>query len=99
MTTLEKYNYTGCNSCPLSKLEPRGVCVREYRILIKVKITKAVFWEDWCVQRLVFSKGDVVEGKAVVKDGILYCFTAESTMSPGVSDYLDLGSIEVLEGS
>jgi len=97
---MEKYNYRGCGKCPLSGLAEEieyGACVKEYRVNLRIKITKLVRWEDWNVFRTVFNVGDVVAVDGVAKDGILYCCSGESTLHPGVKDYIDLDAIEILE--
>ena len=96
---MEKYNYRGCGSCPLSKELERGVCVKDHRVHLRVKVTKPILWEMTWTGRsaFVFAVGDVVEVKGVSKDGILYCCSGESTLHPGVKDYIDLDSIEILE--
>ena len=93
---LEKYDYKGCGRCPLSKGE-RGSCIRDYRVDLKVKIIKPVSWEDWGGFIPAFNIGDVINAEGVVKDGVLYCVDAESTIHPGVKDYIMLDAIDVLE--
>lgn len=93
---LDKYDYKGCGNCPLKELS-WGACVKEHRVNLKIKVTEAIQWEDWGVSKLVFEVGDVVEVEGVAKDGILYCCSGESTLHPGVKDYIDLDAIEILE--
>lgn len=92
---LEKYNYTGCGKCPLAN--PRGDCIKNHRIHLKVKITKAISWEAWGAFINVFNVGDIINGEGVAKDGTLYCFGAESPLHPEVKDYIPLNAIEIQE--
>lgn len=99
---MEKYNYKGCGKCPLSGLAEEiqyGTCVKEYHVDLRVKVTKPILWEVAWTGRfaLVFKVGDVVAVDGVAKDGILYCCSGESTLHPGVKDYIDLDAIEILE--
>lgn len=101
---LKKYDYKGCGNCPLSELKPRGACIKNHQVHLKIKVTKAISWEAWSrfipqatEQVPVFNVGDVVEVDGVAKDGILYCCDGESTLHPGVKDYIDLDAIEILE--
>ena len=93
---MEKYNYRGCGNCPLKNLS-WGACVKEHRVNLKIKVTKPILWEDWNRFRPVFKVGDVIAVDGVAKDGILYCCSGESTLHPGVKDYIDLDAIEILE--
>ena len=95
-TMLEKYDYRGCGNCPLSKELERGTCVKEYRVHLKIKVTKAILWEAWNRFIPAFRVGDDIEAEGVAKDGILYCCTGESTLHPGVKDYMSLDAIEIL---
>ncbi len=96
-TTLEKYDYRGCGNCPLSKELERGACVKEYRVYLKIKVTKPISWEAWNGFIPVFNVGDIVEVRGVAKDGVLYCCGGESTLHPGVKDYMNLDALEILE--
>lgn len=93
---LEKFDFKGCGNCPLSELKPRGACIKNHRVHLKVKITKDIQWEGWNTFYPVFDAGDVVDVKGVAKDGILYCCSGESTLEPGVKDYIDLSAIEIV---
>lgn len=93
---LEKYDYKGCGKCPLKELS-WGACVEEHRIRLRVKVTKPILWEAWNRFIPAFKVSDVVEAKGVAKDGTLYCCTGESTLHPGVKDYMNLGALEILE--
>lgn len=94
---LEKYDFRGCGNCPPSELKPRGACIKNHRVHLKIKVTKPILWEDWGERKLVFKIGDVVEVEGVAKEGILYCCSGESTLHPGVKDYIDLNAIEILD--
>lgn len=94
--SLEKYDYRGCGNCPLSK-EDYGSCIKNYRVYLKIKIIKPVSWEDWGRFVPVFNVGDVINAEGVTKDGVLYCVGAESTIHPGVKDYIMLDAIDVVE--
>lgn len=97
---LDKYNYKGCGNCPLSGLGEEieyGTCVKEYHIDLRVKVTEPISWEAGMHFIPVFKVGDIVEVDGVAKDGILYCCSGESTLHPGIKDYIDLSAIEILE--
>lgn len=94
---LEKYGFMGCGNCPLSVLKPRGACIKNYRVHLKIKVTKPISWEGWNEFLPAFKVGDVVEVEGVAKDGILYCCSGESTLYPGAKDYLMLDAIDILE--
>ena len=99
-TTLEKYDYRGCGSCPLRAdfgTESYGDCVKNHRVHLKIKVTKAILWEAWNRFIPAFKVGDAVEVEGVAKDGILYCCTGESTLHSGVKDYMNLDALEILE--
>ncbi len=94
--TLEKYDYKGCGNCPLSK-EDRGSCIENHSVNLKIKIIRPVSWEGWGGFIPVFNVGDVINAEGVVKDGVLYCVSAESTIHPGVKDYIMLDAVGILE--
>ena len=96
--SLEKYDFKGCGNCPLSK-EERGSCIKNHRVYLKIKVIKPVSWEGWNRFIKVFNVGDIINAEGVAKDGILYCVTAESPRHPGVTDYIMLDAIDVLEVS
>ncbi|WP_044782879.1 MULTISPECIES: hypothetical protein [Bacillus cereus group] len=52
---------------------------------------KDIYWEDWGHLRKVFSKGKVYQG-TLHKSGKV---TAETPYYEGISDYIDLDSIEI----
>lgn len=94
--SFRKYDYKGCGNCPLSK-EKYGSCVKNHSVQLKIKIIKPVSWESWGCFLPVFNVGDIIKADGVAKDGVLYCVGAESTIHPGVKDYIMLDAVEVLE--
>ena len=95
--TLKKYDYRGCGKCPLSTSLLRGNCIKEYRVDLKIRIVKPISWERWGGLTPVFNVGDEVDAKGVAKNEVLYCVGAESTIHPGVKDYIMLDAIDILE--
>ncbi|MFE5267299.1 hypothetical protein ACFQ8U_21390 [Bacillus mobilis] len=59
---------------------------------ITFKAKKDTYWEDWEHLRLVFSRGNVYPG-TLHKDGSV---AAEPPYYEGVSDYIDIDSIEII---
>ncbi|OUA82907.1 hypothetical protein BK706_31180 [Bacillus thuringiensis serovar leesis] len=59
---------------------------------ITFKANKDIYWEDWGHLRLVFSRGNVYPG-ILHKDGSV---TAETPYYEGISDYVDIDSIEII---
>lgn len=59
---------------------------------VRFKVTKDIRWDNWGRIVVVFCKGDIVEG-TIYSDGTI---SAESTVYPGISDEVDLDSIEII---
>lgn len=60
---------------------------------ITFEVIKDIYWDDWGHRRKVFRRGDICKG-------ILYTsgeVSAESPYYKGVSDYVDLGRIKIME--
>ncbi|MEO2202330.1 hypothetical protein ABGV42_01085 [Paenibacillus pabuli] len=66
---------------------------------ITVEIVKDVYWDNWGNIVKVFDRGDTVTGSARFDaNGNIESFSAVSKYHPGISDYLDLDEIRIVEG-
>lgn len=86
-------NWKGCGNCELCKA---GIDCREFTREVRLEFIKNERWDNWGKMVTVFKKGTIVEGTAVVKDGMVYCASAEPPCY-GVADFVDLENIEILE--
>lgn len=81
-----------CANCPLS-----GKDCEQYKIDCKVKFKRDEKADNWGRMVTVFNKGDFVNGHAVLKDGKLYCVSAESDIYPDYTDFVDNQSVYISE--
>lgn len=86
-------NWQGCGNCELRK---EGIDCRAYTREIRVKFTKNEKWDNWGRMVTAFEKGTITQGMAVVKDGIVYCISAESPLYRGINDFVQLENIKIL---
>lgn len=91
MDILRVLKYRGCGKC---KLCSNSGCAGEI-VPVKITFLKPQVADDWGRMVTVFNKGDVVQGKARIKDNIVYCVTARSTIYDDYEDYIDTSNIKV----
>ncbi len=86
-------NWQGCGKCKLCR---EGVDCRIYTKKIRMEFVKSEKWDDWGKMVTAFPKGTIIYGTAVVKDGVVYCASAESSLYPGITDFVNLKNIKIL---
>ncbi|MBP1040390.1 hypothetical protein I6N95_05115 [Vagococcus sp. BWB3-3] len=65
--------------------------------IVKIRILKDVFWEDWGTLRKVFKKGHICKARETFLDGESIGVSAESQFYEGVSDGLSDDEYEIIE--
>lgn len=86
-------NWKGCRNCELCI---EGIDCQAFTREVQLEFIKTEKWDNWGKIVTVFGKGNIVKGTAVVKDGIVYCASAESPYY-GVTDFVNLKNIKILE--
>jgi hypothetical protein len=91
--SLKYWNYSGCGNCKLS-----GAC-KEFRKKVNITFTKDEKADCWGRFVTVFSKGEAVQGEAVIKEDKVYCASAQSTIYEEYEDFIGINNviIELLE--
>lgn len=64
---------------------------------VKIEFIKDEKWDCWGKMVTAFRKGDIAYGTAVIKDGIIYCASAESPLYCGTTDFVGLENVKILE--
>ena len=63
---------------------------------VRIEFIKNEKWDCWGKMVTAFRKGDTVYGTAVIKNGIIYCASAESQIYYGITDFVGLENIKIL---
>ena len=87
---LVKRKNSGCYNCPLS-----GKGCAAYKKNVLCTFTRKEMWDACGHFVTAFHKGDVVHGEAVIKDNVVYCASATSTVYADVFDFVSLENVEV----
>lgn len=87
-------NRKGCAGCELCEKE---IDCRLFNKNVNIKFTKSEKWDCWGKIVTAFKKGTTVKGIAVIKDGIIYCASAESEMFEGITDFVGLDNVIITE--
>lgn len=87
-------NWQGCGGCKLCR---ERVDCRSYTKKIQMEFIKSEKWDNWGKMVTAFRKGTVIQGTAVIKDGVVYCASAESSLYQGITDFVNLENIKILE--
>lgn len=86
--SLIKFNYMGCGCCPFSTTED----CKNSETNVKLTFKNPEYADCWGRFIRVFDANETVKGTAHIKDGIVYCATAESV---NYSDFVDLNNVAV----
>lgn len=94
---LKLHNYKGCANCPLSTNEGLSCHTTGNMSWVDVVVTftanQYIFSGGKNLK--TFNKGDIVDAKAILKHGILYCIKAYSTIIPSYEYSIDLKGIKI----
>lgn len=85
---IEIKNFKGCYHCPLGEKGESCNCM-DYNVPVRITFTKNEKADYWGRIVTVFHKGEIVEGYAVIKDGIAYCVSAYTDAYGGYQDFID----------
>lgn len=82
-------DYKGCGVCKLN-----GSC-KEYKQKVNILFKKSEKADNWGRIVTVFSKGEKVEGEAVIKEDKVYCATAKSNIYEEYEDFIGLNNVDI----
>lgn len=90
--------FTGCYDCPLGE-KGENVNCNDYNKKVKITFKNKEKADYWGRIVTVFHKGEIVEGYAVIKDGIGYCASAYKDAYGGYQDFINPknADIELIE--
>lgn len=82
-------DYKGCGNCKLN-----GAC-KDFQRSVNIRFNKSERADNCGKIVTVFRKGEIVEGKAVIKDDKVYCASAKSNIYKGYYDFVGLNNITI----
>lgn len=81
--------FSGCGGCPI------GNCAKTLsESTVLLRHTGDERWDNWGRIVSVFGRGDLVEVRIRHDGCLVYCGSAESTLYPGVHDFVDLQNFD-----
>lgn len=86
---MKVYRFTGCGGCPI-----RDCAKALLESVVMLRHTGNERWDNWGSIVSVFALGDVVEVTIRHDHGTVYCGAAESTLYPGVHDFVSLQNFD-----
>jgi hypothetical protein len=94
---LKLHNFKGCYRCPLTTKDGLPCYTDESMSWVNVVVTFTAhqFIYSSGKNLKTFNRGDVVDGKAMIKHGVIYCIKAYSTIIPSYEYQIDLKGINV----
>lgn len=92
MDKLVMKEYKGCGAC---KLCNKNIDCNKMHVPVKITFKKSQIADNWGKAVTVFEKGETVSGKAVIKDNVVYCIFAKSSIYKGYEDFIDLKDIGI----
>jgi hypothetical protein len=85
------HEFRGCGGCPMNT---QDCSTHLSNTKVRLKHTGNERWDNWGHIVPVFRPGELVEVELRYDEQVIYCVTAESTIYPGVSDYINLKNFE-----
>ena len=92
MDKLVMKEYRGCGACELCN---KNIDCKKMQVPVKIKFKKSQRADNWGETVTVFEKGETVSGKAVIKDNVVCCISAKSSIYKGYEDFIDFKDIEI----
>lgn len=92
MNKLILREFKGCGACNLCKEE---VDCKSFNTPISITFNKSQKADDWGRLVTVFSKGETVQGYAIIKDNEVYCASAKSNIYDEYEDFINLNNIDI----
>lgn len=94
MDGLKIGNYTGCGNCVLCSDD----CdCSKISVPVMITFLKSQQADNWGRFVTVFRQGEQVVGRAVIKDNLVYCASAESNIYENYEDFIFLNDVEIEE--
>lgn len=89
MKKISVSKFLGCGACKLVKED----CIKK-RIPVKIIFEKSQKSGEWGNPTIIFKKGEIIDGKAMVKDDKVYCALAESN-NIHHEEFVDLDNVKI----
>ncbi|AKL96643.1 hypothetical protein CACET_c31990 [Clostridium aceticum] len=84
--------FKGCGACDLCK---ENQDCRKMDEEVEITFKKSQKSDNWGKAVTVFSKGEIVTGRAVIKENRVYCASAKSNIFGGYEDFVSLENVEI----
>lgn len=92
MSKLVFKEFNGCGLCDLRK---EDCDCKKTDVEVEITFKKAQRADNWGTLVTVFSKGEKVKGRAVIKDNIIYCVSAKANTYEDYEDFVNTGNIDI----